>query len=156
MRLNIIAVGNRMPAWVNAGFADYAARFPPELKLELAEIPTGARSKSRDTKAAIAEEGRRQLAALPKNAHVIALDERGVAWTSALLAKNLAGWMQGGRSVALLVGGPDGLAANCLERADARWSLSPLTLPHGLVRVLVAEQLYRAWSILKGHPYHRA
>lgn len=145
-----------MPAWVAAGFADYAARFPPELKLELVEIPSGARSKGSDTTAAIAEEGRRQLAALPKGAYAIALDERGTAWSSAQLAQKLAGWMQQGRAVAFLIGGPDGLAAEVLERAELRWSLTPLTLPHALVRVLVAEQLYRAISILKNHPYHRA
>lgn len=156
MKLHLIAVGTRMPAWTTSGFMDYAARFPPELKLEITEIPAGARSKSRDPKTAIAEEGRRQLAALPKRVYVVALDERGEAWSTAQLAQKLKSWLQNGRDIALLVGGPDGLAAECLERADARWSLSPLTLPHALVRVLVAEQLYRALSILKNHPYHRA
>lgn len=145
-----------MPTWVDSGFADYAKRFPPECRLELTEIPTGRRGKGLDPKRATVEEGRRQLAAIPKDARVLALDERGQSWSTAELAQKVAGWLQSGQDLALLVGGPDGLADDCLQRAAQRWSLSPLTLPHALVRVLVAEQLCRAISMLKNHPYHRA
>ncbi len=154
--MRLLAVGTRMPAWISAGFAEYAVRFPPECRLELIEIPTGRRGRGLDPERAVAEEGRRQLAAIPKGARVVALDERGQGWTSKQLAQKLGGWLQSGQDVALLIGGPDGLADDCLKRATQRWSLSPLTLPHALVRVLVAEQLYRAVSILKNHPYHRA
>ncbi len=155
MKLRLLAVGTRMPVWVEAGFADYAARFPPECRLELKEIPAGRRGKARDPRRAVTEEGARLRAALPKRAHVVALDERGQSWSTAQLARELAGWLRNGQDAAFLIGGPDGLAADLLARAQQRWSLSPLTLPHALVRVLVAEQLYRAWSVLKNHPYHR-
>lgn len=113
------------------------------------------RTKAADTGRLIQQEGERMLGALPKGARVVALDVRGRPWSTQQLAGQLEAWMAGGRDVALLVGGPDGLAPECLERAEQTWSLSPLTLPHPLVRVVVAEQLYRAWSITQGHPYHR-
>lgn len=154
MRLRLVAVGTRMPAWVEQGYAEYAARMPRECRLELRALPLGKRSKQSDPARAMADEGRRLLAAAEGCARVC-LDVRGRAVDTPGLARKLAGWMQSGRDVALLVGGPDGLAPECLEGADWRWSLSPLTLPHGLVRVMVAEQLYRAWTVLSGHPYHR-
>lgn len=154
MRLRLLAVGTRMPRWVDEGFADYAARLPRECRLELKPLALGKRSRGTPPAPAIADEGRRLLAA-SEGCRRVCLDVRGVAVDTPGLAGRLAGWMQDGQDVALLVGGPDGLAAECLAGAAWRWSLSPLTLPHGLVRVLVAEQLYRAWTVLSGHPYHR-
>ncbi|HYW93718.1 MAG TPA: 23S rRNA (pseudouridine(1915)-N(3))-methyltransferase RlmH [Gammaproteobacteria bacterium] len=155
MRLHLVAVGRRLPAWVRSGYREYARRLPPECPLDLHEIAPGARGRGADTARAVRTEGERMLRALPAGARVLALDERGTAWDTRELARELSGWMRDGDDLALLVGGPDGLAQRCLDRARQRWSLSPLTLPHGLVRILVAEQLYRAWSILAGHPYHR-
>lgn len=145
-----------MPSWVQDGFEDYAGRLPAECKLVLKEIPLGVSRSGGDAKKAMQEEGAKMLAALPEGAGVTALDVRGKTLDTEALAKLLNRWLQEGRDQALLVGGPDGLASECLGKAGLRWSLSPLTLPHGLVRVVVAEQLYRAWSILKNHPYHRA
>jgi 23S rRNA (pseudouridine1915-N3)-methyltransferase len=156
MRIHLLAVGRRMPVWVTSGYAEFAQRLPPECRLELKEIEPGVRGKGHDPARAMAEEGRRLLAALPKAARAIVLDERGQEWSSAQLAQHLQAWQQDGRDVALLVGGADGLAAEVQQRAESAWALSKLTLPHALVRVVVAEQLYRAWSILKNHPYHRA
>lgn len=155
MRLRLIAVGSRVPAWVEAGFADYAERLPRELPLELVEIATAARGTKPDIARLREAEGRKMLRALGPQALVIALDERGDRLDTAAWAAHLKTWLQTQREVCLLVGGPDGLAPDCLARAQARWSLSPLTFPHALVRVVVAEQLYRAWSLLEGHPYHR-
>lgn len=155
MKVRLLAVGQKMPAWVEAGYQEYAGRMPPECRLELVEIPLAQRGKSQPVERAMRQEGERMLGAL-SNEMLIALDVRGKAWSTEQLAERLAEWMQGGRDVALVVGGPDGLSEDVLARAEQRWSLSPLTLPHPLVRVVVAEQLYRAMSILKGHPYHRA
>lgn len=156
MRLELIAVGERMPAWVRDGYGEYAKRLPRECALVLREIEPGARGKSQDVARAVALEGERMLAALPKGARVVALDVKGAGHSTDELAARLQTWLADGRDVALLIGGPDGLAPECLARADERWSLSRLTLPHSLVRVVVAEQLYRAWSLLRNHPYHRA
>ena len=155
MRAHLLAVGERMPAWVAAGFEDYRKRLAHELPLDLIEIRPGARGKGRDPARAIVDEGTALLAALPRAARVIALDGRGAAWSSETLAQQLADWRMQGRDLALLIGGADGLAETVLARAERCWSLGPLTLPHMLVRVLVAEQLYRAASQLAGHPYHR-
>lgn len=156
MKTRLISVGERMPTWVAEGFAEYRKRLSRELPLDLMEIPLGARGKGRDPARAIADEGVAVLAALPKDVHVVALDGRGKSWSSEQLAEQLARWRQSGRDLAILVGGPDGHAADVLARADQQWSLGPLTLPHMLVRLVVAEQLYRAVTILEGHPYHRA
>ena len=155
MRIHLLAVGRRMPGWVESGYGEYAKRLPPECALHLVEIEPGHRGKGASTEVARRAERERMLAALPRGAQVIALDERGRAWSTAQLAGKLADWMGDGRDLALLVGGPEGLADACLEHAEGLWSLSPLTFPHPLVRVILAEQLYRAWSILRGHPYHR-
>lgn len=144
-----------MPKWVEEGYAEYAKRLPSECALRLHEIPMAKRNKAADTKRLVQQEGERMLAAIPKGARVVALDVQGRTWSTPQLAGQLESWMAGGRDVALLVGGPDGLSRQCLDRAEQTWSLSPLTLPHPLVRVVVAEQLYRAWSITQGHPYHR-
>lgn len=155
MQIHLIAVGTRMPAWVTEGYREYARRLPRECALHLVEIPPCKRSKKLSAARIREEEGRQILAAVPVRAHVIAMDVTGRAWDTPALANRLQEWMQGGRDVALLVGGADGLSEGCLQRADARWSLSAHTLPHALVRVVLAEQLYRAWTILAGHPYHR-
>jgi 23S rRNA (pseudouridine1915-N3)-methyltransferase len=156
MNIHLIAVGDKMPRWVQDGYAEYAKRLPAECSLQLVEIAPGKRGRHSDIARTIRDEGERMLAAVPKGARVIALEVAGRAWTTEQLAGQLEGWLAGGCDIALLVGGPEGLAEPCRERADQQWSLSPLTLPHPLVRVLLSEQLYRAWSILRGHPYHRA
>lgn len=145
-----------MPAWVESGYADYANRLPRECRLELHEISLARRGKNAVIDKLIEDEGERMLAAIPSGAYCIALAVEGRAWDTSRLAQNLADWLQAGRDLALLIGGPDGLAQRVLARADLHWSLSPLTLPHALVRIVVAEQLYRAWSLLNNHPYHRA
>jgi 23S rRNA (pseudouridine1915-N3)-methyltransferase len=156
MRARLIAVGERMPAWVAEGFAEYRKRLSHELPLELIELKPGTRGKGRDDARAIHDEGEAILAALPRDTHVVALDGRGKAWSSEDLAAQLAQWRMAGRELAFLIGGPDGHAPAVLARADQRWSLGPLTLPHMLVRLVLAEQLYRAVTIVAGHPYHRA
>jgi 23S rRNA (pseudouridine1915-N3)-methyltransferase len=153
MKLRIIAVGTRMPEWVEAGYRDYARRMPRDCRLELVEVPLSQRG--RDVARGRLEEGERLLKALGPRDRVVCLCVEGARWSTPDLASRLKGWRQDGRDVSLLIGGPDGLDPACLERAETAWSLSPLTLPHALVRVVVAEQLYRAWSLLSGHPYHR-
>jgi 23S rRNA (pseudouridine1915-N3)-methyltransferase len=155
MQLHFIAVGNRMPAWVQQGYVEFARRMPPECKFNLVEIAPEKRTKGSDYKKIIAKEGERILAAMPKGAQVLALDVKGRQWSTEELAQQLDDWMLSGQDVAFLIGGPEGLADSCKRYADGLWSLSRLTLPHPLVRVLLAEQLYRAWTILKHHPYHR-
>lgn len=154
MRLCIVAVGQRMPEWAEQAYADYARRFPPELKLELRAVRTQVRS-GQTRQALLAAEATRIEAALPKAAWRVVLDEHGRALRTEGLAQRLAAWMQGGRDVAFLIGGPDGLAPALIGAADETLRLSDLTLPHAMVRVLLAEQLYRAWSMLAHHPYHR-
>lgn len=155
MRIHLIAVGTKMPAWVTQGYEEFARRLPADCALQLTEIPAGKRSKNADIPRILQQEGERMLAALPKSVRVLAMDINGSAWSTEQLSQGLNEWRHDGRDVALLVGGPEGLADECLSRAEQRWSLSPLTLPHPLVRVVIAEQLYRAWSILGNHPYHR-
>lgn len=155
MRIQLIAAGTRRPAWERDGFHSYAKRLPRECALELLEIPVGKRSPAADLAKLVHREGEQMLRAVAKGAMVIALDEHGRSCDTRTLATWLAGWMRSGHDVALLIGGPDGLAPACLLAARTRWSLSPLTLPHGLARIVVAEQIYRAWSVLTGHPYHR-
>lgn len=155
MKIHLIAVGERMPSWVAQGYQEYAKRLPPECSLHLVEIGLGKRGKNTNIERAIQDEGERMRAAIPRGCRSIALDVQGRLWSTPELARQMEYWMQGGCDVALLVGGPDGLAPECMAQADGMWSLSPLTLPHPLVRIVLAEQLYRAWSVLKGHPYHR-
>lgn len=156
MNIHVITVGQRLPSWIGEGYQDYARRLPQQCSLHLVEVATARRGKSGNPTQWQQDECRRLLAAIPANSQVIACDEHGESWTTEEVAKHLQTWMNEGRDVALLVGGPDGLAPLCLERATRKWALSALTLPHGLVRVILAEQIYRAFSLLNHHPYHRA
>lgn len=156
MNIHLIAVGNKMPRWVQEGYQEYARRLPTECALKLAEIGAIHRGKNADIPRITRDEGKQILKAIPRGSRVVAMEVTGRGWTTEDLSRQLYSWMQGGQDISLLVGGPDGLAADCRQRADQLWSLSPLTLPHPLVRIVIAEQLYRAWSILKNHPYHRA
>lgn len=155
MQIHLIAVGHRLPAWVDEGYREYAKRLPRECALKLVEIAPGKRGRNADVARILRDEGERMLAALPRDCRVIALEVGGKRWSTPELAAQLNEWMAGGRDVALLVGGPEGMDGACRIRADQLWSLSPLTLPHPLVRVILAETLYRAWSLRVGHPYHR-
>lgn len=154
MRLLLIAAGTKLPGWVNEGYQEYATRLQGEYKLELKEIPLGQHSG--DPQQARAKEGERMLAALPPNAFLVALQVQGRGLSSEQLAQFLEARARDGRDVAFCIGGPEGLAPQVDQRAELRWSLSDLTLPHALARVVVAEALYRAVSIIKRHPYHRA
>lgn len=156
MKARLIAVGEKAPDWVAAGYAEYVKRLSHWLPLELVEVAPGRRGKGLDPARAMAEEGQRVLAVVPKGALVVAMDGRGKAHSSEQLARRLEHWRQQGRDLAFLIGGPEGHASEVLAAADERWSLGPMTLPHMLVRLLVVEQLFRAASILANHPYHRA
>jgi 23S rRNA (pseudouridine1915-N3)-methyltransferase len=156
MRLLVVAVGERMPRWVDEGYAEYAKRFPRRARIELIEIRPERRGVSRTTAQLLAAEAKRIEAALPADCMRIAVDERGREMTTSQLAKQAAGWLAESRDVAFLIGGPDGLDPRIKASAASTLRLSSLTLPHGLVRVLLAEQLYRAMTILDNHPYHRA
>lgn len=155
MLIHLIAVGTRMPAWVEQGYVEYAKRMPPENKIKLIEVNAAKRSKNSDIKRLTQQEGNKMLEQIPKGAKVIALDVLGVACSTEDLAEELKIWHASGQDIALLIGGPEGLAEACLKRAQQKLSLSKLTLPHPLVRVVLVEQLYRASTILKGHPYHK-
>ncbi len=155
MKLLLIAVGTKMPAWVQTGFEEYSRRFPRDMPLELIEIPAGKRGKNADIKRILEQEGEKMLAAVPKGSRIVTLEVNGDDWSSPQLANRLSQWQLDGRDVCLLVGGPEGLAPACIAASEEKWSLSALTLPHPLVRVVVAETLYRAWSICSNHPYHR-
>ncbi len=155
MQIHIIAIGDRMPEWVEAGYREYVKRLPRECRLVLHEIPAGRRTKGADLRRVIEQEGARQMDAIPAGAHVVALDRVGKQLDTEALAEELKRQLAGGDHLALLVGGPEGLAPACLERAKERWALSKLTLAHPVVRVVLAEQLYRAWSIIQNLPYHR-
>ncbi|MDR1854689.1 MAG: 23S rRNA (pseudouridine(1915)-N(3))-methyltransferase RlmH [Azoarcus sp.] len=156
MKLVVVAVGHRMPDWVEAGFDDYARRMPRELPLELVEIKAEPRNSGKTAPAMMEAEAARIAAALPARCRKVVLDERGDDLTSMALAKRLEEWRRGGEDVAFIVGGPDGLAPALKESAHEAIRLSSLTLPHALVRPMLAEALYRAWSIARNHPYHRA
>jgi 23S rRNA (pseudouridine1915-N3)-methyltransferase len=155
MRVRLIAVGSRMPKWVREAYEDYITRLGPGLRISLTEIEPGARSAGRSPQKAMETEGQRLLAAVRKDDYVVALDERGSEMTTRELAAWLGNRMQDGRDLAFLVGGPDGFVPEVLSRSDFQWSLSRLTFPHALVRVVLAEQLYRAHGVLANHPYHR-
>lgn len=155
MRLTVFAVGTRMPAWVTDGVDEYARRMPRQIRFDIEEVAPGLR-KGRGTPATAREQEAARLRKRAAGADVtIALDERGRPWNSVQVADRLRDWLDMAPQVALLIGGADGLTDAMRDSADSVWSLSPLTLPHGLVRVVLAEQLYRAWTIVDGHPYHR-
>jgi len=156
MRISVIAVGTRMPAWVSQGIAEYSKRLPRELQLQWREIPLVRRGKDAAAQQLCAAQGEQILKAIAPGQRVIALDVAGQRVSTEQLARQLESWQMSGDNYSFLIGGPDGLSPACLARADQRWSLSDLTLPHPLVRVLLAEQLYRAWTITVNHPYHRA
>jgi 23S rRNA (pseudouridine1915-N3)-methyltransferase len=155
MKLSIIAVGTRMPDWVQAGYEEYARRLPRDFSLELRELPLAQRGKNTDLPRAIEKESEAMLAAIPPGDQVIALDVPGKTYNTSAIADAIKRWQQDGHNISFLIGGPDGLGKTCLARANESWSLSSLTLPHPLVRIVLAEQIYRAWSILNNHPYHR-
>ena len=154
MRLTIVAVGQKVPDWAQTAYDDYARRFPPELKVELKAVKTEPRaSKTLDT-LLLAERSRIE-GAISRSTHIVVLDERGIAVTTVALAERLKAWQLSGNDVAIVIGGPDGLDSGFKKAANERLRLSDLTLPHAMVRVLLIEQLYRAWSITINHPYHR-
>ena len=155
MKLLLVAVGQRLPAWAEAACEDYLKRFPPELKLELKALKTEPRSSGKPVEALMEAERSRIAAAIPRGARLVVLDEHGSRVTTQQLAARLDAWMLDGRDVALVIGGPDGLAPELKRAADETLRLSDLTLPHALARVILAEALYRAWSLRAGHPYHR-
>ena len=155
MKLQLVAVGTKMPDWVQTGFTEYLRRFPKDMPLELVEVSAGKRGKNADIKRILEKEGEAMLAATGKGNRIVTLDIPGQPWETPQLAQQLERWNQDGRDVSLLIGGPEGLSPACKAAAEQSWSLSALTLPHPLVRVLVAESLYRAWSITANHPYHR-
>jgi 23S rRNA (pseudouridine1915-N3)-methyltransferase len=155
MQLIIAAVGHKMPAWIESGFSEYAKRMPPECRIHLKEIKPIDRSGSRSAETVMAQERTKIEAAIPKGARIVALDERGKDLTTQQLSQLLTQWQQDGRDVTFVIGGADGLDPGLKTSADMLIRISSLTLPHGMVRVLLAEQLYRAWSITQNHPYHR-
>lgn len=156
MKIHLLAIGSKMPDWVAKGYAEYAGRLTGKVQLQLHEIPAEKRVKNSDVKTLCKKESTKLLSAIPKGCRVVALDVLGQSWSTEKLASQMESWMMSGQDIALLVGGPEGMTRECVERADQVWSLSALTFPHPLVRVLLSEQLYRAWSITENHPYHRA
>ena len=155
MHIRLIAVGDRQPGWVDEAFDAYTARFPKDWRFRLDVLPTARRGKSDKSARARDDESASILGKIKTDEQVVLLDERGRQFTSQGLAERLGSWQSDGRDLCFVIGGPDGVSGACRERADLTWSLSDLTLPHGLARVLFAEQMYRAWSLQTGHPYHR-
>jgi 23S rRNA (pseudouridine1915-N3)-methyltransferase len=155
MRITLISIGKRMPTWVEQAYAEYTKRLPHDYRLELIEIDLAKRGKNADTKRLITREGEQMLQSIPNGDKVVALEVLGRQLTTPQLAEFLYQRHEQGQNISLLVGGPEGLAPACSARAEHKWSLAALTLPHPLVRVILAEQIYRAWSIIQGHPYHR-
>ena len=155
MKLRVLAVGTKMPSWVQEGVREYSKRLPADCALEFVEIPAGHRARNSNSAQAMAQEAEAIYRAIRPQDHLVALDVLGKLWSTERLSEHLADWRMSGRNVALLVGGPDGLAPEILQKVQQRWSLSKLTFPHPLVRIVLAEQLYRAWTLLQGHPYHK-
>ncbi len=155
MKIKIIAVGTKMPAWVETAFKNYIQRLPHDCRVELIEIPASKRTRNQLANQWMEKEGELILKVINKSDWVVALEVKGKSWTTSQLASQITRWQSMGNNIALLVGGPDGLSQNCLSRANQSWSLSALTLPHPMVRVVLSEALYRAWSVTTNHPYHR-
>ena len=155
MKVRLIAVGKKMPEWINTGYSEFSKRMPPELQINLIEITPSMRSKTTVIEKNIKEEGERIQSAIPANSRLIVLDEKGKNFSSIDLSKKMESWLPMGQDIAIVIGGADGIDPKIKQQTDEKWSLSSFTLPHALVRVVIAEQLYRAWSILQGHPYHR-
>lgn len=156
MNIHLIAIGTKMPAWVNQGYEEYAQRLPAKCKLTLKEIPAEKRLKNSNIAAIKEKESEKLKIAIPSGCRVVALDVLGKNWSTEKLATRLQDWMMGGQDIAMLIGGPEGLSDSVRSLADEKWSLSALTFPHPLVRVILAEQLYRAFTVTENHPYHRA
>ncbi|GKT12518.1 MAG: 23S rRNA (pseudouridine1915-N3)-methyltransferase [Thiomicrorhabdus sp.] len=155
MVIHFITVGQKMPKWVQEGYAEYAKRMPKACSIKLVELPMAQRGKTNSVDKLKAEEAKRIVDAIPKGARMIILDEHGKQVTTKGLSEKLEEWLGGGQDIALIVGGPDGLQQELIDQAQWKWGLSNLTLPHPMVRILVVEQLYRAWSVIQNHPYHR-
>ncbi len=155
MRIQLISVGTKMPDWVETGIEEYTKRLSHAFPLQIKEIPAGKRQKNADIPRILAQEAELILAQVTPQEYCVVLDVQGRSWSTEELAQQLSQWQQSGNNIALVIGGPEGLAPEVYQRANARWSLSKLTFPHPLVRVILAEQLYRAWTILQNHPYHR-
>jgi len=155
MIIHILAVGTKMPGWVTQGVDEYLRRMPSECQVKIIELPLGQRVKSKNIKQAMLQEEKSILAAIPNNTLVIAMEVKAKIWSTELLSEKMQDWMQSGKDVALLVGGPDGMTQACINKAVDKWSLSNLTLPHPLVRIVLAEQLYRGLMVIKNHPYHK-
>ena len=156
MKIRIIAVGSKMPAWVEAGIEEYRKRLPQEFSFAITEMPLAARSKNSSAEAAREKEAQGIKDAIGKQDYVVALDVKGASLGTESMAEAMTRIRDAGQNLSILIGGPDGLADSCLHAADARWSLSALTFPHPIVRIVLAEQLYRIWSILNRQPYHRS
>jgi len=155
MKLKLISIANKMPAWVEQGYTEFAKRLPRDCQLELVEVSLGKRGKNADIKRLMQKESEQMLAKVVNTDHVVALDVLGKSMSTPKLASKIGQWQASGQNIALLVGGPEGLHPDCLARANEKWSLSELTMPHPIVRIVVAEAIYRAWSVTVGHPYHR-
>jgi 23S rRNA (pseudouridine1915-N3)-methyltransferase len=156
MKMKLIAIGQKMPAWINAGFEEYQKRLPKDCQLTLIEVRLPLRAKNANSDKLKAIEAELLFAKIPSQSHIVALDEHGDLWDTLILSKQLQHWKIQSLDVSLIIGGPDGLSQQILSKAHQKWSLSRLTLPHPLVRIIVVEQLYRATAILAGHPYHRS
>jgi 23S rRNA (pseudouridine1915-N3)-methyltransferase len=156
MKLKVIAVGTKMPPWVEMGVQEYSKRLPRDMPLEFIEIPIGNRAKNANLARAVKQESDQILTQVKPQDHVIALEVTGSNWSTEKLAKQMQNWQMQGQNIIFLIGGPDGLSDACRARANQQWSFSALTLPHPIVRIILSEQLYRAWSITQNHPYHRS
>lgn len=155
MKIYLLAIGQRMPAWVEQGYKEYAARLSTTVQIELKEIPAAKRVRNSVIEKVKQDEGERLLAAVPAGAKIVVLDEHGKSQTTKQLSVQLDDWIQMSQDIAILIGGADGLSVECIQRADYKWSLSAFTFPHPLVRIILVEQMYRAWTLLNNHPYHR-
>lgn len=155
MKAHIVAMGSKMPSWIEEGFKEYYQRLSTQWSIKTHWIPLNKRSKTSNLDKILSQESHKMLQAIPDKAYVIALDQGGQSWSTEKLAQNCSQWQQLGQPICFMIGGPEGLAQTCLKHADEHWSLSKLTLPHPMVRVILMEQLYRAWSLLNNHPYHK-